>query len=33
MRTQTLTFFGLSYDPFSKEFADDVAWLPPSRVK
>lgn len=31
MRKHTLTFFGLSYDPFSKEFADDAAWLPPSK--
>lgn len=31
MRKHTLSFFSLSHDPFSKEFADDEVWLPPSK--
>ena len=31
MRKQTLHFFGLTDDPFSKEFDDHQAWLPASK--
>ena len=31
MNKQTLKAFGLTHDPFSKEFADDEVWLPPSK--